>query len=359
MAYLDNNSTTHPASEVQNAMASVTGVDLEIIEETRRSTARLLGARAEEIFFSTSGTDSIRTAFKAAFKARPGCRHVIASSIEHDSVLDICRRLASQGFRVTLLDVDERGRIDVSQLERSLSTDTALVSITQADPETGIIFPVKDLAYLVHRHSAALVHSDGAAAAGKMPIELENSGVDLYSISGRKFNGPDWIGALYVRQTLGICSAGSERDIDEEFMRSIAGLGAAARKATEDPAIEEMRRLRDRLEDSILSLIPDAYVNGTHNRSERLVNTSSIAFENANGELIAERLAELGTTVSTASACGRPDRSNSGVLQALNIPYARIAGSIRFSLDRYTTDAGIGEAIDSVQSAVAYARRFS
>jgi cysteine desulfurase len=281
---------------------------------------------------------------------------LIASSVEHDSVLNVCRNLEGHRFRVTLLDVDERGRIDLDQLVRSLSADTALVSIMHAEPETGIIFPIKDLADLVHRHSSALLHSDGAAASGKMPIELENSGIDLYSISGRKFNGPSRIGALYVSQRSEIYTGDIAQDFGDEFMRSIAGLGATARLATERPAIEEMRRLRDRLEDSILTLVPDAYLNGTVDRSNRLVNTSSIAFEKANGEMTAARLAELGTTVSTASACGR---SHSGVLQALNIPYTRAAGSIRFSLDRYSTDADIDEAIDSVQSAVAFARSFS
>ena len=359
MPYLDNNSSSSAAPEVLDAMAAVNGAADQTIEEARISIAELLGSTADEIFISTSGTASIETAFSIALNARPKCRHVITSSVDHDSVLQICRNLASSGYRVTLLDVDECGRLDPSQLNRALSVETALVSIMEANHETGIIFPIKEIAATVRRHSTALLHSDGAVAAGNMPIDLKNSDVDLYSISGKKFHGPDRIGALYIRQAANICRDSMEENLDYTFTRSIAGLGAAARLATDDPAIDKMRRLRDRLEDSILALLPDAYINGTDDRSERLANTSSISFENANGEMIAERLATLGTIVSTASACGQAGQPRPGVLQALNIPYTRAAGSIRFSLGRFNTDDDIEEAIDSVRKAVAHARSFS
>ncbi len=249
------------------------------------------------------------------------------------------------------LDVDETGSLDLDQVRDSITEETAIVSVMMANNETGVIFPVAEIAEIVKARSNALFHVDGVNAAGKIPIDLKNTQIDLFSISAHKFYGPKGVGALYVRDGVKLLSMSigggqeSGRRAGTEAVHQIAGIGAAARYAGDLSSMERISELRDVLENKLLETIPNTYVNGTRERAKRLPNTSNISFENTNGEMIMSRLDDAGICVSTGSACHSHDHSASPVLQAMNIPYSQSMGSIRFSLGRFNTEEDIAEVI--------------
>jgi cysteine desulfurase len=358
MAYFDNNATTRPAPEVLDAMrpflddlygnpssAHTLGREAnKVLTDARQAVAGLLGAEHEdEIRFTSGGTESDNWAILGALQADPGRRHIVTTRVEHEAVRKLCERLERQGFTVTWLDVDEAGALNLDQLKESLTRDTAVVSTMLANNETGILFPVSEIATIVKANSDALFHVDGVNAAGKVPIDLKSSQIDLFSISGHKFHGPKGIGALYVRRGVQIepllIGGGQEGGTraGTEATHQIAGIGAAAKFSSDLEKMQQIRALRDRLEDEILERIPNSRLNGTERRDLRLPNTSSISFEGANGEMILARLDELGFAVSTGSACNSFDHKASAVLQAMAVPYSYAMGSIRFSLGRFNT----------------------
>lgn len=370
MIYFDNNASTAVAPEVFEAMRPFLTTEFgnpssghsggsqarEAIKQARENVTEMLGAASpSEIVFTSGGTESDNWAILGAVESQPEKKHIITTSVEHEAVRKMCERLEGQGISLTWLAVNENGQLDLDDLKQSLRPDTAVVSMMMSNNETGVIFPVAEAADLVKEHSDALFHSDAVNAAGKIAIDLKSTQIDLLSISGHKFYAPKGIGALYIRDGVRLPSSliggGQEggRRAGTEATHQIAGLGAAVTLVKEMSPMERIRTIRDRLERGILSSIPNAVVNGGGNR---LPNTTNISFENTNGEMIMHALDAIGVCVSTGSACNDAGHKASGTLQAMNIPYSRTMGAIRFSLGRYNTEAEVDFVLDKLPAIV-------
>jgi cysteine desulfurase len=273
--------------------------------------------------------------------------------------------LERDGYDVTWLDVDESGSLDFDQVSEAVRADTALVSVMLANNETGIVFPVADVARIVKQRSNALMHVDGVNAAGKIPIRLSETEIDMFSISAHKFHGPKGVGALYIRDGVQLppvaIGGGQEsgRRAGTDAVHQIAGIGAAADSVGDLLPMEKVRALRDKLENEIIGRISKASVNGTTDPSGRLPNTSNISFENTNGEAILARLDDAGICVSTGSACNSADHTASPVLRAMNVPYIKAMGSIRFSLGRYNTEDEADTVVSEVKRVVGELRKLN
>src|SRR6185369_6109333 len=291
MIYFDNNATTAIAPEVFDAMkpfltsafgnpssAHVAGIEARrAVNEARETVAELLGAKASsEIVFTSCGTESDNWAILGGLQARPDKNQIITTRVEHEAVRKIVEQLEASGFVVTWLDVDQNGLLDLKQVSDAVSDSTAIVSVMMANNETGVLFPVKEIAEIVKERSNALVHVDGVNAAGKVPIDLKNSEIDLFSISAHKFNGPKGIGALYLRDGVLLPSfltgGGQEsgRRAGTEAVHQVAGIGAAAKLANNFAPMEHVGNLRDRLEEGILNSISGSRLNGTKDKDKRL-----------------------------------------------------------------------------------------
>jgi cysteine desulfurase len=361
MIYFDNNATTAVAAEVFEAMrpflteyygnpSSVYKIGREsrkIVEKSRQQVASLIGARLEnEIIFTSCGTESDNWAILGALEANPSKKHLITTRVEHEAVRKLCEKLEGK-YEVTWLEVDEQGYLDLNELKNSLRDETAIVSVMLANNETGIIFPIAEIAEIVRANSDAWFHVDGVNAVGKVPVNLKETAIDLFSLSGHKFHAPKGIGALYVRDGLKLPSrfigGGQEnaRRAGTEAVHQIAGLGKAAELVQDFSPMEKVFALRYKLENEILQKIPNSRLNGTADYAHRLPNTSSISFENTNGEAILARLNDLEICVSTGSACNAENHVASAVLQAMNVPYSQAMGTIRFSLGRYNTESEV------------------
>lgn len=358
MIYFDNNATTRIAPEVLDAMlpffiesfgnpssAHVAGrAARKAVEHARGSIANLLGANSSEIVFTSGGTESDNWAIMGALEANPDKKHIVTTRVEHEAVRKLCEKLEHNGCDVSWLDVDEHGSLDLDQVRDSVREDTAVVSVMLANNETGILFPVEEIAGIVKTRSSALVHVDGVNAVGKIPIDLGPGSIDLFSLSAHKFHGPKGIGAMYIRhgvQLPPLFSGGGQeagKRPGTEAVHQIAGIGAAADLVHDLSEMDRVRTLRDKLEAGILQNFPNSSLNGTTDESRRLPNTSNISFENVNGEAIVARMDDAGICVSTGSACNSAEHQPSAVLQAMNVPYTRAMGSVRFSLGRYNTD---------------------
>lgn len=379
MIYLDNNATTQIAPEVFGAMrpfleagfgnpssAHAAGrLAREAVENARESVARLLGVYSSEIVFTSGGTESDNWAIRGALAMDPAKRHIVTTRVEHEAVRKLCEMLERDGHEVTWLDVDESGSLDLDQLSDAVRSDTALVSVMLANNETGVVFPVADAARIVKQRSNALMHVDGVNAVGKIPIRLSETGIDLFSISAHKFHGPKGVGALYIREGVGLppfsIGGGQEsgRRAGTDAVHQIAGIGAAAELVCDLRAMEKVGALRDKLENEIIRRIPKASVNGTTDPTRRLPNTSNVSFENTNGEAILARLDDAGICVSTGSACNTADHKASPVLQAMNIPYIKAMGSIRFSLGRYNTEDEVDMVVLEAEKVVGELRKLN
>lgn len=359
MIYFDNNATTQVAPEVFDAMkpylmgsygnpSSAHALGREVrnaVELARNQVATLIGAATEqEIVFTSCGTESDNWAILGALEANPEKKHIVTTTVEHEAIRKLCEKLQKNGYRVTWIQVNGDGFLDLDQLKASLSPDTAIVSVMLANNETGILFPVAEIAEIVKQYSNALFHVDGVNAAGKIPINLKETMIDLFSVSGHKFYAPKGVGTLYIRNGVALPSlsigGGQEmgRRAGTEAVHQIVGLGKAAELAADLSSMENVRKLRDRFEDSILGKIPNAKLNGTADRTKRLPNTSNISFTAMNGEVILAKLNEAGICVSTGSACNAEIQKASPVLESMNIPFTDAMGAIRFSLGRYNTE---------------------
>ncbi|HEY0004700.1 MAG TPA: cysteine desulfurase NifS [Pyrinomonadaceae bacterium] len=366
MIYLDNNATTRVAPEVFEAMqpylkelygnpssAHTFGREMrKAVEFAREQVAAALGASdSSEIVFTSCGSESDNWAIRGALALHPERRHIITARVEHEAVRNLCELLAQDGYQVTWLEVNQEGRLDQEALRAALSPETALVSLMLANNETGVLFPVEEIGRIVRAHSDALFHVDGVQAVGKIPISLKSWEVDLFAISGHKFHAPKGIGALYVRHGVKLSSfivgGGQERGrrAGTEAVPYIVALGQACELAKSFDGHETIRRLRDKLEETILSKIPNARLNGTLDRKERLPNTSNISFQYIEGESILAELNQSGICVSTGSACNAESHVSSAVLRAMQVPYTAAQGSIRFSLGRYNTEQEIDETL--------------
>lgn len=378
MIYLDNNATTQIATEVYKAMIphltefygnpssaySFSKHTKSAVESSRKNVAELLGAKSSsEIVFTSGGTESDNWAIFGTLEQNREKTHIITTKVEHEAVRKVCEKLESNGFSITWLDVDKFGRLDLDQLRNSLNENTAIVSIMLANNETGVLFPVKEIAEIIKENSNAIFHVDGVNAVGKIPVDLKKTEIDLFSISGHKFHAPKGIGALYVREgvTISSNSIGGGQEFGmragTEATHQIVGLGEAAKFVKDLSRMDEIQRLRNKLENDILQKIPNSRING--NKEMRLPNTSNISFENLNGETILAKLNDLDICVSTGSACNEETRTASPVLKAMDIPYSQAMGTIRFSLGRYNTEDEIDFVLKQLRKTVENLREIS
>jgi len=356
--YLDNNATTRVAPEVlevmlpyfsdfygnPSSMHSFGGDVAAKVKQARENVARLIGANADEIVFTSCGTESDGTAVRAAIESNPNKRHIVTSRVEHPAIKNLYESLAKKGYRVTFVPVDNQGRLDLDFLYDSLSDDTAIVSLMWANNETGVIFPVEEISRKI-KDRGIVFHTDAVQAAGKIPIDVATTGVDMLSLSGHKFHAPKGIGALYIRKGTKFSPfmIGGHQEHGRrggtENVASIIGIGKAAALAkahVDQNGYERIRQMRDRLESILLTRVSNSMANG--DREHRLPNTTSIAFEYVEGEAILLMMNEYGICASSGSACTSGSLEPSHVLRAMGVPYTAAHGSIRFSLSRYTSE---------------------
>ncbi|MEW5905260.1 MAG: cysteine desulfurase NifS [Elusimicrobiota bacterium] len=376
--YLDNNATTRVAPEVEEAMRPFFGelygnpssmhffggANQKYLDRARESVAKLLGAGPEEILFTSCGTESDSTAIWSALRAFPEKKHVITTKVEHPAVLNLCKYLETQGYRVTYLGVDAEGRLNLDELKAALSPDTAIVSVMWANNETGVIFPVEDAARITHSRGA-LFHTDAVQAVGKLPINLSESKIDMLSLSGHKLHAPKGIGALYIKKGTRfspfLMGGHQERGrrAGTENVPYIAALGRAADLALEKMGEENgrVKALRDRLEQGLLKAVKNTRVNG--GGAERLPNTSHIGFEYVEGESILIMLSEKGICASSGSACTSGSLEPSHVMMAMGVPQTYAHGTIRFSLSVYSTDEDVDAVLREVPPVIERLREIS
>ncbi len=359
--YLDNNATTRVAPAVvaemmpyfseeygnPSSMHTFGGMVGKNIVKAREQVAGLIHADPEEIIFTSCGTESDSTAIYAALQSNPKKRHIITTRVEHPAIKNLCERLAKTGYRVTWVPVDREGRLDLDYLYDHLSDDTAIISVMWANNETGVMFPMGQVARAA-AEKGIVFHTDAVQAVGKVPVDVKQSGVDMLSLSGHKFHAPKGVGVLYVKKGTKFAPflIGGHQEKGRrggtENVAAIIGIGKAAEMAGKDLESGEMERvrlLRDRLESYILENIPSTLLNGS--RENRLPNTLSVSFEYVEGESILLMLDQLGICASSGSACTSGTLEPSHVLRALGVPFTAAHGSIRFSLSTYTTDEEI------------------
>ena len=367
--YCDYNATTPLAAEVTEAVVRATR-DLfgnassvhhfgqqakTAIDEARSAVAALLNGDPSEVVFTSGGTESDNFAVRGAAAAMEtsGRRHLVATTIEHEAILNTLKALARHGSRTTLLDVDQSGVASPDRLAESLTDDTAIVSVMHANNEIGTIQPVAAFAAVAHTRGA-LLHTDAVQSAGKIPVDVRALGVDLLSLSAHKFNGPKGAGALWIKRGTRlqpILTGGRHernRRAGTENVPAIVGLGVAARLATAKMAAEGARvaALRDRLEEGILASVSGTAVNGA--RHCRVPNTTNISFDRVEAESLLIALDLEGIAVSTGSACSSGTLEPSHVLRAMGLPTHRSQNSLRFSLGLFSTDDEVTRIIDTM-----------
>jgi cysteine desulfurase len=365
--YVDNNATTQVASEVleemlpyfneyygnPSSMHTFGGMVEHKIVEARQRLATLLGASPDEIIFTSCGTESDSTAIRAAILSNPNKKHILTSRVEHPAVKNLFEYLSKNGYRVTFVPVDRKGRLDLDYLYKNLSEDTAIVSIMWANNESGVIFPIEEIGKVL-KEKGIVFHTDAVQVVGKIPIDLKKVDVDMLSLSGHKFHGPKGVGALYIRKgtkyspfLIGGHQEKGRRG-GTENVASIIGLGKASELAAENLPDKNTRvkRLRDKLETELLNHVPNAMING--DRENRLPNTTSIAFEYVEGESILLLMDEYGICASSGSACTSGSLEPSHVLRAMGVPFTAAHGSIRFSLSTFNTEEEIDFIIEKL-----------
>ncbi|MEB3182565.1 MAG: cysteine desulfurase NifS [Nostocaceae cyanobacterium] len=376
--YLDNNATTKVDPEVVEAMVpylseyygnpssmhTFGGQVGKAVKQAREQVAALLGANESEIIFTSCGTEGNNAAIRAALLAQPDKKHIVTTQVEHPAVLNVCKQLETQGYTVTYLSVNRKGQLDLDELEASLTGNTALVTTMYANNETGTVFPIEQIGLRV-KESGALFHVDAVQAVGKIPLNMKTSTVDMLTLSGHKLHAPKGIGALYVRRGVRfrpLLVGGHQergRRAGTENVAGIIALGKAAELELQhlEEATKREKKMRDRLEKTLLSTIPDCEVNG--DPKSRLPNTTNIGFKYIEGEAILLLMNQHGICASSGSACTSGSLEPSHVLRAMGLPYTTLHGSIRFSLSRYTTDAEIDTVLEVMPTIVERLRALS
>ena len=368
LIYLDNNATTKVAPEVLDAMMPYFKEEYanpsSIYEFAKNSNHAVRDARGiikdfinasneKEIIFTSCGSESANTAIQGVLNMNKNKRHIITTKVEHPCVLNLYQTLEKQGYKVDYIGVNSNGELDLAQLEESINYDTALVSVMYANNETGVIFPIEKISEIIKKkNKETKFFVDAVQVAGKIPIDVQATGIDLLGISGHKFHAPKGVGALYVNSktliTPLIIGGHQERGkrAGTENVPYIVGMAKAAELASDSLKYElsEVKRLRDKLESGILKKVFNARVNTSI--SNRVPNTTNIGFEYIEGELILLHLSDLGICASSGSACTSGSLEPSHVLRAMNVPFTAIHGSIRWSLSRYTTEKEIDYVLD-------------
>lgn len=377
IVYLDNNATTKIDEKVldcmlpyfkeqyanPSSMYDSAHVCSNAIDEARKKIADFLGVfDSGNIIFTSCGTESANTAIKGVVNQYGNLEtknHIITTQVEHPCVLSVYENLEKKGYKTTYVAVNENGEISIDNLLSKITPQTILLSVMHANNETGAVYPVYEIAQEAKKINKNIkVFVDGVQAAGKIPIKLQDTEIDFYSISGHKFHAPKGVGALYVKKgtlfepfMLGGHQENSLR-AGTQNTPYIVGMGEAARLAKEslDFELNEVKRLRDKLEDGILSSLKNAKLNSKS--KNRVPNTTNIGFEYIEGELILLYLNELGICASSGSACTSGSLDPSHVLRAQKVPFESLHGSIRFSLSRFTTEDEIDYAIKKIPEVI-------
>ena len=361
--YMDNNATTRVAPEVLDAMMpylrdyygnpssmhTFGGQVGRAVARAREQVADLLGAAPEEIVFTSCGTESDSTAILSALQTYPEKNHVVTTRVEHPAVKNLCENLelfTGRKYHTTRLHVHSDGTLDVQRFRDSLTDETVIASAMWANNETGVLFPVEEMARIT-RERGILFHTDAVQAVGKIPLNLRDSAIDFLSISGHKLHAPKGVGVLYVRKGtpfVPFMNGGHQergRRGGTENVASIIGLGRACELAAAKMAEENtrVRALRDKLEHGLLTSVPKALLNG--HPELRLPNTANISFEYVEGEAILLHMNQLNICASSGSACTSGSLEPSHVLRAMGVPFTAAHGSIRFSLSVYNTEEEI------------------
>jgi cysteine desulfurase len=358
--YFDNNATTRVAPEVVEAMlpflterwgnpSSAYGFGNQVakrIEEARAASAALINADPREIVFTSCGTESNNSAIHSALLTNPEKRHIITTAVEHSSNIRFCEHLQKRGYEVTFLPVESDGSLDLHLLEKTIRPDTAIVSVIRANNETGVVFPLKEVAAIC-QSKGVLCHTDAVQVPGKLKLDVKSLDVDFLSLSAHKFHAPKGIGLLYARRRTKyqpyIIGGHQERDRrgGTENVPYIVALGRAAELAMAhlDEQDTRVRALRDRLENAILTTVPDTIRSGA--REPRLPNTTNIAFDGVEAEAILMLLDQVGICASSGSACTTGSVEPSHVLIAMGLGPARARSCVRFSLGIYNTDEDV------------------
>ncbi len=379
--YMDNNATTKIAPEVldvmmpfltdcygnPSSMHTFGGQVGKHIATAREQVATAIGAEPEEIIFTSCGTESDSTAILSALQRFPEKNHIITTRVEHPAVKTLCENLETltgRKYRLTRLKVDREGMLDLDEYRQSLSDDTAIVSIMWANNETGVLFPVEEMAAMAKERDI-LFHSDGVQAFGKVPINLKNNAIDFLSLSGHKVHAAKGIGALYIRKGtpfIPFLQGGhqeSGRRGGTENSASIIGMGKAAELAVANLPEENSRvkTMRDKLERGLLAAIPKSMLNG--HPEKRLPNTSNISFEYVEGEAILLHMDRYKICASSGSACTSGSLEPSHVMRSMGVPFTAAHGSIRFSLSVYNTEEEVDFVIEKMPAIIAELREMS
>jgi cysteine desulfurase len=365
--YFDYNATTPLAPAVTEAVVQATreifgnassihhfGQQAKaVMDDARSAVATLVNADPSEIVFTSGGTEADNFAIRGAAEALDvtGRKHLIASAIEHEAVLNTLKALARRGWRTTLLPLEASGIVSPDRLREAITADTAVVSVMHANNEIGTIQPIAALAAIAHEHGA-LMHTDAVQSVGKIPVDVRALGVDLLSLSAHKFNGPKGAGVLWIKRGTRmqpIATGGKHernRRAGTENVPAIAGLGVAARLAASKLVNEAARvgALRDRLEAGILRAVPGTAVNGAIDA--RVPNTSNISFDRVEAESLLIALDLEGIAVSTGSACSSGTLEPSHVLRAMGLPTHRTQNSLRFSLGMFSTEEEVDRVVE-------------
>ena len=373
--YFDNNATTRIAPEVLEAMlpflkeqwgnpSSAYSFGHEVgrhLDQARAQVAELINADPREIIFTSCGTESTNSALHSAILTRPERRHIVTSAVEHSATLKFCAFLQKQGYEVTILPVGSEGELDLHQLEKAIRPETAIVSVMLANNETGVLFPVEEIAAIC-RSKSVLCHTDAVQAAGKVAIDAKKLGVDFLSLSGHKLHAPKGVGLLYVKRRTKYCpymiGGGQERGRrgGTENVANIVAFGRAAELAMENLPLEKsrIRPLRDRLEAGILASISGTSRNG--GAEPRLPNTANVSFRGIEAEGVLMLLDQAGICASSGSACTTGSLDPSHVLTAMGCSAGRARASVRFSLGIYNTAAEVDYLLERLPPIIAKLR---
>lgn len=378
--YVDNNATTKVDERVlqevlpyfsekygnPSSMHAFGGSIGKDIEKARKNVAELLGANSpSEIIFTASGTESANMAIKGVLFGNPR-KHLVTTKVEHACVMNTCKWLEKRGYSVTYIDVNSEGELDLEQLKNSVTENTALVSLMWANNETGVVFPVAEVAEIIkNKNSETMIFVDAVQAAGKIPIDVKSTKIDMLSISGHKLHAQKGVGALYIKSGVLInpliIGGHQERGkrAGTENVIGIIGLGKACELAMEylEDEATRIKALRDKLETGILERIYNARVNGS--RANRVPNTTNISFEYIEGELILLHLSDAGICASSGSACTSGSLEPSHVLRAMGIPLTGMHGSIRFSLSRFNTEEDVDYILEKLPQIIFKINSFS
>lgn len=374
LVYLDNNATTMVAPEVVDAMLPYFSnkygnpssiYDMahsanDAVKKSREIIADFLGAAdSKEIIFTSCGSESANMAIKGTLDVKKNKKHIITTRVEHPCVLNLYKDLEKRGYRVTWVDVDSNGDLDISRLLEAVCEDTALVSVMMANNETGVIYPVDKISEAVKmKNPETKVFVDAVQAAGKIPINVKDTKIDMLGISGHKFHAPKGVGALYIRTGTMISPlivgghqergkrAGTE---NVPYIAAMARAAQLAKEALEDENTR-VKALRDKLEKGILSNIKNAVLNSKS--KNRVPNTTNIGFQYIEGELILLHMNDDEICASSGSACTSGSLEPSHVLRAQGVPFTSLHGSIRFSLSRYTTEQDIDYTLEKLPAII-------